>query len=82
MKIEDVMKIITQEKLVGCNLFEKREHRENEIVIKKIRQEWVVYATDERVSRVTGSEKIFTTEEAALDNFIKRTRALNLLRTI
>lgn len=82
MEIEDVLKIIKTEKLVGYNLFEKREHRENEIVIKKIGQDWIVYATDERASKVTGSEKVFITEESALDNFIKRTRALNLLRTM
>lgn len=82
MEMEDVLKIIKQEKLVGYNLFEKREPRENEIVIKKIGQDWIVYATDERAGKVTGSEKAFITEESALDNFIKRTRVLNLLRTM
>ena len=48
MVIEDVLKIIEQENLVGYNLFEKRDNRENEIVIRKGTQEWIVYATDER----------------------------------
>jgi hypothetical protein len=80
MRLEDVLKIIEQEKLVGYNLFENRGNRENEIVIKKEEQDWIVYATDERASKVTGSEKTFLTEESALDNFIKRTRALNVLK--
>lgn len=80
MCLEDVLEIIEQENLVGYNLFENRENRENEIVIKKEEQNWIVYATDERASKVTGSEKIFLTEESALDNFIKRTRASNVLR--
>ena len=80
MVVEDVLKIIEQENLVGYNLFEKRENRENEIVIKKDGQNWVVYATDERASKVTGSEKVFVTEESALDNFVKRTRTLNILK--
>ena len=82
MVIEDILKIIEQEHLVGYNLFEKRDNRENEIVIKKEAQDWIVYATDERASKVIGSEKIFITEESALDNFIKRTRALNILKTM
>lgn len=80
MVLKDVSKIIEQENLIGYNLFENRENRENEIVIKKEEQDWIVYATDERASKVTGSEKTFLTEELALDNFIKRIRALNVLR--
>ena len=38
------------------------------------------YATDERASKITGSEKKFKTEEEALDNFITRLRALNVLK--
>lgn len=79
MILEDVLRIIEQENLVGYNLFENRGNRENEIVIKREEQGWIVYATDERASKVTGSEKVFLTEESALDNFIKRTRALNIL---
>lgn len=33
-----------------------------------------------RASKITGSEKKFKTEEEALDNFITRLRALNVLK--
>ena len=53
---------------------------EPEIVIEDDSKQWIVYATDERASKVTGSEKVFDSEEDALDNFVKRLRALNVLR--
>ena len=44
-------------------------------------EQWLVYATGERASKITGSEKKFKTEEEAnLDNFITRLRALNVLK--
>ena len=61
-------------------LFEKRENKENEMVIMNVAEQWLVYATDERASKITGSEKKFKTEEEALDNFITRLRALNVLK--
>ena len=72
----------TEEKIYksGGNLFEKRENKENEMVIMNVAEQWLVYATDERASKITGSEKKFKTEEEALDNFITRLRALNVLK--
>ncbi len=80
MTVEEVKKIIDEENLKGGNLFEKRENKENEIVIMNVAEQWSVYATDERASKITGSEKTFETEEEALDNFIKRLRVLNILK--
>ena len=80
MTVEEVKKIIDEENLKGGNLFEKRENKENEIVIMNVAEQWSVYANDERASKITGSEKTFETEEEALDNFIKRLRVLNILK--
>lgn len=80
MTREEAKKIINEEKLLGYNLFEKRDNEENEIIITYDAAHWVVYVTDERASKVTGSEKEFATEEEALANFIKRLRALNALK--
>ncbi len=80
MTVEEVKKIIDEENLKGGNLFEKRENKENEIVIMNVAEQWSVYVTDERASKITGSEKTFETEEEALDNFIKRLRVLNILK--
>ena len=80
MTVEEVKKIIDEESLKGGNLFEKRENKENEMVIMNVAEQWLVYATDERASKITGSEKKFKTEEEALDNFITRLRALNVLK--
>ena len=80
MTVEEVKKVIDEENLKGGNLFEKRENKENEIVIMNVAEQWLVYATDERASKIAGSEKTFETEEEALDNFIKRLRVLNILK--
>ena len=59
---------------------EERDDRENEIVLRHENDKWIVYATDERASKVTNSQDIYFDEEEALDNFIDRLRALNRLR--
>ena len=79
MTLEMAEYIISKENLVGYNLCENRNNAENEIVIKNVLDKWVVYATDERANKVTGSEKTFESEEEALDNFVKRLRALTFL---
>ena len=55
-------------------------YRENEVVLRCENDKWIVYATDERASKVTNSQDIYFDEEEALDNFIDRLRALNRLR--
>ena len=55
-------------------------NRENEVVLRCENDKWIVYATDERASKVTNSQDIYFDEEEALDNFIDRLRALNRLR--
>jgi len=80
MDKKDVIQIINKEGLQGYNINEKRENKENEVVLKCKSGKWFVYATDERASKITGSENIFNTEEEALENFLKRLRAFQLFR--
>ena len=80
MTRDDIKKIIKEEGLRGYNFFEVRMDMENEIVIVNDSNQWIVYVTDERASKITGSEKMFDNEIDALDNFLKRLRALNILR--
>ena len=80
MTREYIKKIIDEEGLNGYNFFESRVNAENEIVIVNDSEKWIVYATDERASKMTGSEKIFDNEAEALENFVKRLRALNVLK--
>lgn len=80
MTRDDIKKIIKEEGLRGYNFFEDRIDMENEIVIVNDSNQWIVYVTDERASKITGSEKMFDNEIDALDNFLKRLRALNILR--
>ena len=75
-----IKKIINREGLSGYNFFEDRVNAENEIVIVNDCEQWIVYVTDERASKLTGSEKIFKNEAEALENFLKRLRALNILK--
>ena len=80
MNIKEAIKIIKDEKLQGYNMNEERHNRENEVVLRCENDKWIVYATDERASKVTNSQDIYFDEEEALDNFIDRLRALNRLR--
>ena len=64
-------KIINKEGLIGYNFFDSRVNAENEIVIANESNQWVVFATNERASKVTGSEKVFDNEADALDNLLK-----------
>lgn len=82
MTREEAIKIIIEEKLENYNINEDRYNRENEVVIKYETDKWIVYATDERASMVTGSKKIFENENEAWDNFIKRLRADKILRDL
>ena len=78
MTRESVKRIISEEGLTGYRFFESGMNAENEIVIVKDSRQWIVYATDERASKVNGSEKTFDNESDALVNFVKRLRALNV----
>lgn len=80
MNAKEAIKIIQVEKLQGYNMNEERHNRENEVVLRCENDKWIVYATDERDSKVTNSQDIYLDEEEALDNFIDRLRALNRLR--
>lgn len=50
------------------------------MVIKKVSGKWIVYATNERVSKIISGEHMYDNEEEVLDNFIRRLRALNKVR--
>lgn len=79
MTREEAIHIIKEEGLKDYNLNEIRYNRENELVIKQENDTWIVYATDERASKVTGSEKSFMNEYEAWDNFIKRLRSSKII---
>ena len=55
MNIKEAIKIIKDEKLQGYNMNEERYNRENEVVLRCENDKWIVYATDERASKVTNS---------------------------
>ena len=80
MNIKEAIKIIKDEKLQGYNMNEERYKKKNKFVLRCENDKWIVYATDERASKVTNSQDIYFDEEEALDNFIDRLRALNRLR--
>lgn len=80
MTRKEAKRIITAEGLVSHNFFESRPNGSDEMVIKQIADQWVVYATNERASKISEGERGFGSEEAALDHFIRRLRALNIVR--
>ena len=80
MTREDVIDIIKRESLKSYNINEARYNREDEIVIKEESNTWIVYITDERANKITGSEEKFISEEEAWSDFIKRLRILNRIK--
>lgn len=80
MKIGEARKIIENERLISYSLLADREDASDEIVIKSFSGKYIVYATDEKASKISGGERIFDNEEDALNNFIRRVRALNQYR--
>lgn len=77
MTREEAERIIADEGLAYCNLLEERADAADELVVRKDAGRWTVYATGERAGRIAGSEAVFGNEEDALENFVRRLRALN-----
>lgn len=82
MDKESAIRIIDLEGLQGYNLNEDRNDKENEVVIKKNGDAWVVYVTDERASKITNSLDQYSKESDALDDFIERLRGDKILREL
>lgn len=82
MNIKEAIKIIHEEKLQDYNMNEKRENRENEVVLRHENNKWIVYVTDERASKITNSQDTYSDKEEALDDFIDRLRADKILREL
>ena len=55
MERSKAIEIIQNEKLIGYNLYEKRNNKENEVVIEENSGKWFVYVTDERASKIINS---------------------------
>lgn len=75
MNRNEIEKIIHIENLRHYNWFQDNSIRPNEVGIKENNGRWFVYTSDERANPIT--EKEFNTEYEALENFLKRLRALN-----
>lgn len=76
MNIQEVHKIIKEEELSGFCRSENTN--ENEIVIEKIEDKWIVYTNDEIATKT--SIRYFDDESAALQNFINRLRGDKFFR--
>lgn len=82
MNIKEAIRIIHEEKLQDYNMNEERNNRENEVVLRRENDKWIVYVTDERASKITNSQDTYSDEEEALDDFIDRLRADKVLREL
>ena len=74
MTKETAVQIINKENFSHYNFFNEHDISPEEVVITKEKNEWIVYATDERAA-IYGTKKIFSSESEALKNFIKRLQA-------
>ena len=75
LTIEKAMEIIQEEELKYFNWYDDHDIKSNEVGIRKKASKWFVYTSDERANPISGKE--FENESEALDNFIKRLRAIN-----
>lgn len=75
MTKDEALKIIKDENLKFFNWYSDHKIRPNEVGIQSEQNKWHVHTSDERANLL--SKKIFQTENEALENFIKRLRALN-----
>ncbi|KQM83425.1 hypothetical protein [Agromyces sp. Leaf222] len=79
MNLEQVRAAIAEEQLVGHNLHDAHDPREDEVGVRLVPEGLVVFSNDERA--VPMSERLFVDDdEAAYDEFMTRLRALNRLR--
>jgi len=69
------VRIIHVENLSHFSWFQGNSIRPNEVGIKETNGRWFVYTSDERANLIM--EKEYDTEYEALENFLKRLRALN-----
>jgi len=77
MSRDKAMGIIITEKLSHYNYYNDRDMQPREVGIREQANKWSVYTSDEKANPV--SEKVFDSEDDALENFIKRLRAINKL---
>lgn len=80
MNEKEAKKIINNEKLINYNWFEDHEVCPNEVCIRKVNNEWSVFTSDERCSKI--SEIMYEDENKAIEDFIERLRADKILRSI
>jgi len=78
MTRDEAMEIVKVEKLKHYNWYDNHDINSNEVGIRKRANQWSVYSSDERANPI--SEKEFHSESEALENFIKRLRAINKLK--
>lgn len=74
MLFADAKKIANNENLYNINWFSESNLRENQVGIKKVDSEWIVYVTDERASIVSASISRFHSEDTAWDTLIRKAR--------
>lgn len=82
MTKNEFLDIVNKEGLKNYNLYNENNLKPDELVITKENHNWIVYATSERASYVTGSEVTFDNESSALENLIERLRADKLLASL
>lgn len=74
MNPDEAKKIMADEDLRNVNWYNEGNLRENQVVITKDGNEWVVYVTDERANMVSASITKCISEDRALEILIKKAR--------
>lgn len=78
MNKDTALEIIRDEKLKYYNWCDDHNINPNEVCIRRLENKWIVFTSDERTTPI--SKREYESEYEALEDFIKRLRAMNKLK--
>ena len=76
MSEQEARRIIQEEKLDRVNWYDDRNLKENQVGIRKTKNGWEVYITDERAAIITGTRFQYSDSDKAYDELVGKARYL------
>ncbi len=76
MSEQEARRIIQEEKLDRVNWYDDRNLKENQVGIRKTKNGWEVYITDERAAIITGTRFQYSDSDEAYDELVGKARYL------
>lgn len=76
MSEQEARRIIQEEKLDRVNWYDDQNLKENQVGIRKTKNGWEVYITDERAAIITGTRFQYSDSDEAYDELVGKARYL------